>query len=133
MSTADDRPRTIGYWVDAERPDLPDPGVFVDATWDVAERQAVAAYLRGGRAVEVGSGCSPCRICGTPNGFEEFTDGAYLWPEGLAHYVADHAVRLPDEVVQHALCSTNSVSTVEQLGVVDTTWWTTTMTSDDPA
>jgi hypothetical protein len=27
------------------------------------------------------------------NGFEEFTDGTYLWPEGLARYVLNHAAR----------------------------------------
>jgi hypothetical protein len=29
----------------------------------------------------------------------EFTDGEWLWPEGLAHYVEAHSVRLPDAVV----------------------------------
>jgi hypothetical protein len=31
----------------------------------------------------------------------ERTDGFFLWPEGLAHYVRDHSVRLPDEVISH--------------------------------
>jgi hypothetical protein len=29
------------------------------------------------------------------------TDGVYCWPEGLAHYVKEHDVRLPDEFVTH--------------------------------
>jgi hypothetical protein len=47
-------------------------------------------------------GYSTCRFCGMNNGAAEYTDGTYVWPEGLAHYVYDHAVRLPGELVRHA-------------------------------
>ena len=114
------RVKAIGYWIDDGRPDLPDPSDFIDADWVAAERQAVANYLNAGRPQSTGSGCSLCRICGLSNGFEEFTDGTYLWPEGLAHYVADHSVRLPGEVVRHALSSNDPVHDV---GLVDTSWW----------
>jgi len=36
-------------------------------------------------------------------GSREYWDGVWFWPEGLAHYVQCHDVRLPDEFVQHAL------------------------------
>ncbi len=114
------RLRIIGYWVDDDRPDLPDPANFVDPDWDPGKRQAVANYLNAGRPIGAECGCSPCRICGAPNGFEEFTDGVYQWPEGLAHYVLDHSARLPNEIVEHALRSTNSSTFV---GLVDTEWW----------
>ena len=29
------------------------------------------------------------------------TDGTWSWPEGLAHYITVHDVRLPDEFVDH--------------------------------
>ncbi|HEY1188039.1 MAG TPA: hypothetical protein VGE74_10300 [Gemmata sp.] len=32
-------------------------------------------------------------------GGRDLTDGVWMWPEGLAHYVECHAVRLPDEFV----------------------------------
>lgn len=32
----------------------------------------------------------------------DFTDGVWIWPEGLAHYVEKHDVILPDDFVQHA-------------------------------
>ena len=32
----------------------------------------------------------------------ELSDGVWLWPEGLAHYVDVHGVRLPDEFVNYA-------------------------------
>ena len=31
----------------------------------------------------------------------EFTDGYYLWPEGLLHYVQNHEVKLPEEFIAH--------------------------------
>jgi hypothetical protein len=114
------RVRAIGYWVDDDTPNLPDPAGLVDPGWDVTERNAVANYLNDGRPVSIGQGCSPCRICGVPNGFEDFTDDVFQWPEGLAHYVLDHAVRLPDEVVQHVRSHSNRS---EPVGLIDTTWW----------
>lgn len=35
------------------------------------------------------------------NGRLELTDGTFIWPDGLAHYVRDHAVRLPATFVSH--------------------------------
>ncbi len=121
------RLRVIGYWIDEDRPDLPDPTDFIDLTWDLDERIAVATYLNGGRPTLEAGGCSPCRICGATNGFEDFTDGTFQWPEGLAHYVLDHAVRLPVEVIEHALRCTDKSTAV---GLVDTTWWINTTLDD---
>jgi hypothetical protein len=36
-------------------------------------------------------------------GSQDLTDGHWIWPEGLWHYVQDHAVRLPDEFVATAV------------------------------
>ena len=36
-------------------------------------------------------------------GASEFTDGTWAWPEGLAHFVENYDVQLPDEFVRHAL------------------------------
>ncbi|WP_212823110.1 hypothetical protein [Catellatospora sp. TT07R-123] len=47
-------------------------------------------------------GVSLCRLCGCGNGSAEQTDGEFIWPEGLAHYVEDHRVRLPDEFIERA-------------------------------
>ena len=74
---------------------------MIDSTWPAEERESVAAYLDAAPAVRSFRGYSPCRICGINNGSAERSDGSYLWPEGLAHYVRTHAVKLPDELLAH--------------------------------
>jgi hypothetical protein len=60
-------------------------------------------------------------------GSGELSDGRYVWPEGLAHYVAEHGVRLPNEFVHHVLAG--PASTAEGIGsknfdtIVDDQWW----------
>ena len=111
--------RLIGYWRNEQHPGFPDPRSLVDSTWDEEERDAVWAYLCSGTIAVAFMGKSPCRLCGEDNGAVEYTDGVYQWPEGLAHYVSEHSVRLPGDVVQHA---------VERLDSLEATrpsleWW----------
>jgi hypothetical protein len=113
------RLRLIGYWWSVEQPEWPSPQDWVDPDWDPAERELVAHYLAGGqRAPYVAAGPSFCRICQQANGNLELTDGTYLWPEGLAHYVAEHSVRLPDEIIRLAHQWEEPES-----WTVDRSWW----------
>lgn len=95
----------IGYWHSEEEPLWPDPAWFVDDDWATSERGRVLTYLRGGVTPWVAAGVSWCRFrCeGRWCGSAELSDGRFLWPEGLAHYVERHGVRLPREFVTHAL------------------------------
>lgn len=129
----------IGLWKARVEPYWPDPHDFVDDRWDVAERAAVVLALRSGRTVRAFRGESTCRMCGRLNGATELTDGLYLWPDGLAHYVSDHAVRLPEPVETHFLeqqragqrvitgAGTDAVRTGEELDAsgreADESWW----------
>jgi hypothetical protein len=91
--------RLIGYWAESGQDQWPDPAVFVSPSPDTASRQRVLDYLRSGTVYVVAGGPSFCRLCGTPNGSTELTDGErFVWPEGLAHYVSEHDVRLPGAV-----------------------------------
>jgi hypothetical protein len=101
--TAEDSagPVLIGYWKGHGQRRWPDPRDFVDASWSADERRGVAGYLSNGTVVGECLGLSPCRFCGQHNGHREFTDGTYQWPEGLAHYLWVHEVRLPVAVVAH--------------------------------
>jgi hypothetical protein len=102
MDPIDTSLRPIGYWRSSEAPELPDPSDHVDLGWDAEERRNVGTYLSGGRTPPWAfDGWSTCRICGAKNSAQEFIDGVYLWPEGLAHYVLEHSVRMPQHVVDH--------------------------------
>ena len=112
--------RPIGYWTDRDQPDLPDPAGLVDHSWDARERQLVAAVLGAGATHQPGEGCSICRICGAPNGFLDLSDGRYVWPEGLAHYVAEHSVRLELDVVADLLAGDSDLdASVREVHVVE--------------
>jgi hypothetical protein len=100
----------LGYWHRAASmaagpvgDPWPKPQDMVDEGWDASERpgaagyldrDGVASYLERGFIARAYMGLSPCRLCGQNNGCLELTDGTFLWPEGLAHYVRDHAVRV---------------------------------------
>jgi hypothetical protein len=97
--------RFIGYWTGKHVtvPGLPDPKKFVDEAWDPDERRAVGEYLKIGSEFASWMGFSNCRICNKRNGTRCLTDGTFVWPEGFAHYVEEHAVRPPQEFVDHVL------------------------------
>jgi hypothetical protein len=96
----------VGYWRSPEQPDLPHPGDFVDASWDAEERRKVIEYLDGAYQIPMFS-CGPswCRMgcAGFPKdiGTQDLTDGVWLFPEGLVHYVRHHAVRPPAAFLEH--------------------------------
>lgn len=96
-----------GFWRSLLEPALPDPAWFVDEQWSETERQQVLAYLIKGRRINYWMGLSWCRFrCGESDNYMgacDLTDGTYCWPEGLAHYIENHNVRLPDEIVTHII------------------------------
>jgi hypothetical protein len=130
----------IGYWLGPYALGWPDVRDFVDPGWDLSERQAVGEWLQAGELFVAFLGYSECRFCGIRNGSVELTDGVYLWPAGLAHYLSDHDVRLPNRIVKHALQlkpvnrtrltkvrrTESSTSPEQGIGAfVDVSWWLT--------
>jgi hypothetical protein len=116
--------RQVGYWRnpdDSRTQSLPDPMSFVDASWDRSERKRVIRYLRAGQDHFACHGYSWCRFkCGisdTRMGTRDLTDGYYVWPEGLAHYLEAHAVKPPEEFLDHVRRRTaqRPVSLVQRL------------------
>jgi len=95
--------RIIGYWRQpppTTKLGLPDPATLVDHAWEADRRERLAAYLDAGHAT--------CRFadCRHPDrdqlGCRDLSDGTWVWPDGLAHYLRAHHVRLPDELVASA-------------------------------
>lgn len=104
--------KLIGYWHEAGRTDpWPHPRILVDRRWEEKNRSAIVGYLKGGLVTAAYAGFSTCRFLDCPLGMNadrvivgttEQTDGVWIWPEGLAHYVEHHFVRLPDELIEDA-------------------------------
>ncbi|MFC4068536.1 hypothetical protein [Actinoplanes subglobosus] len=85
--------RAIGEWAEPLAESWPDVCAFV--TGEGPDPETVA-YLRSGTVFVVRMTPWRCDLCGTANGQAVLTDGVdYTWPEGLAHYVEAHGVRLP--------------------------------------
>lgn len=105
--------KRVGYWrgIHGKRissavdfPDCPDVKDFIDPSWNEAEKNKVSDYLKNGKEKESWKGSSVCRICGKRgNGSSCLTDGEWVWPEGLAHYIDDHNVKPPQVFVDYVL------------------------------
>jgi hypothetical protein len=101
----------LGYWREpppAHYLGYPDPAALIDPAWEPERRDRIRHYLQSGKPLAQYAGFSSCRFadCKHPErdrlGTKDLTDGRWIWPEGLWHYVQDHAVRLPDELVATA-------------------------------
>jgi hypothetical protein len=112
--------RLLGYWGSSGDTRFPDPAALIDAEWDAEERDDVGSYLRSGLVVRAFMGYSTCRLCWfAQNGSLELTDGVYAWPQGLAHYVTEHNVRLPHEFVEHMRTMEDALDAA----TIDPAWW----------
>lgn len=99
--------RAIGFWFAESFPSaLPRPEALASFAWDRAEKAAVLRHLREGHLFETYRGYSFCRFrCGADRhliGHREYTDGVWVWPEGLPHYVEAHDVELPRSFIKRA-------------------------------
>ena len=66
-------------------------------------------------------------------GCRELSDGTYVWPEGLAHYVEEHNVRLPQQFVDHVLAEGSPKKpTGDEEFSYDLVLWSAPETGDKP-
>ena len=102
--------RAIGYWREEWRSPGTDvwrasPQVILARLGAQAPQPQLASYLRSGHEFEVSRGWSHCRFkCGVADsmmGHADLTDGIWVWPQGLVHYVDAHQLALPKEFVDH--------------------------------
>lgn len=106
----------IGYWITSLKDDLFLPPQEFVSDEESNVREIVANYLDSGTMVAAYRGLSWCRfLCRRDNGCCELSDGYWIWPEGLSHYVRDHNVWLPEEFITDALAGRPSrVMPIEQ-------------------
>lgn len=126
--------KLIGYWAPLprwsqtpspyaeEEPPWPDIRRAVRAGWRSAEREQLVAYLRSGHRCSGALGFSACRfecrVTYSILGSGEMTDGEWVWPEGLPHYVERHGVMLPEEFVASAAARGWRVPPVDRVGTL---------------
>lgn len=96
----------IGYWREEEGSgaSFPEPQMLKTDAYSPATREAIGRYLDSGAVFMEYLGFSFCRFrCGIPDtalGTADLSDGHWVWPQGLSHYVREHQLRLPEEFVQ---------------------------------
>lgn len=72
---------------------------FQDASWSPDDKSLLVSYLeQGPNVIAASAGQMECEICGCSLPLGSYrSDGVWLWPEGLEHYVRSHSLRLPEE------------------------------------
>jgi hypothetical protein len=129
----------VGYWrslppyQDDKTARFPDPMLLVSPEWCIGEREQIAGYLEAGWTFTQWRGVSYCRFqCGMSEadmGSRCLTDGEWVWPEGLPHYLKCHSVRLPEEFIASMrrngwkVPSGDETACGETHGTPDCTFW----------
>ena len=94
----------FGFWRDEQSPEsnLPLLADWVDPLWTPQDRLELIEYVRSAPMVVATSGQKACALCDAELSVSSFqSDGAWLWPQDLGHYMANHGVRLPDAFAMH--------------------------------
>lgn len=102
----------IGHWIESLLDAKYYPPQELVGDLSPETRARVASYLDSGSLYRQYRGLSWCRFgCGhQAMGSAELTDGVWVWPGGLSHYVRNHAVVLPDEFIAHILAGGSKAS-----------------------
>lgn len=115
----------VGYWVGDVHRDFPDPSMLTDHVWDQSVQKDVVDYLQSGFIAGIWAGHASCRLCGAHLGYRDLSDGEFVWPEGLDHYVSIHSVWLPESFVAHVRSTLDALDRAERTS----TWWVASVTS----
>lgn len=74
----------------------------------IASHSVLLLYLESGFMESIEYGFAECRLCGGSGpalGCLSLTDGKYVWPEGLVHYLREHHIKLPSDFEAHAVAN----------------------------
>ncbi len=95
----------VGYWGTGKAPErtgLPRPQTLTRPGWRIQDRVRIVTYLQGGVVCGGWAGLAHCRFteCDAALGSCDLTDGDWLWPQKLEHYVMAHEVCLPEAFIE---------------------------------
>jgi hypothetical protein len=115
--------KAVGYWRESGARHWPRPQWLVRKDWQNDDRQRIIAYLRSGHEIAAYVGHSFCRFdCGIDDfemGNRDLTDGEWIWPEGLAHYIESHSVILPEQLIDTMRLHAWQVSDLDRVAKLD--------------
>ena len=89
--------------IEAGIPFLPDPNRLLELLGSCSYGGKILSYVASGHVIASYMGYSVCRCCGLANtdlGDSDLTDGTWVWPEGLSHYLRVHRLPLPRAFVE---------------------------------
>ena len=96
----------FGVWRETDADDVAFPvrAELVDTCWKPEDIAQLLGYLN--QAPVAITSLLPhgnCTLCGDDTGDPGrwHSDGVWLWPGRLGHFVEKHSIRLPDEMVEH--------------------------------
>ena len=118
--------KVIGYWKSEYDQQWPDPAWFVDNSLSEEELTKTVQYLRKGCPMPYATGgYSWCRFrCGEDLiSSRELTDGKFIWPENLWHYVREHKVRLPIEFIKEVNTNKEILTFINFEFEISFDWW----------
>jgi len=94
--------KCLGYWIRSlDDSEFFPPQEFV-GPMDADVRLVVADYLDRGDERQIYRSHLSCRFCcGYEVVYRKLTDGRWVWPSDLGHYVREHGITLPSDFVEH--------------------------------
>lgn len=100
--------RYIGKWIQSLKDTEHPPPHELVVEYDVETRTKVIWYLNHGHVLHKSLGHAWCLFrCDYEEAYFERTDGTWVWPCDLSHYVETHNIRLPGEFISNAVASDN--------------------------
>lgn len=118
----------LGYWKSEKQGDMPKPEDFIDFDWNIDTREAVISYLKELDRPEntIASGYTKCNL----NCMVELvdlgicSDGTFVWPRSLVHYVEYHGVIMPNSFIEHVFNANKEVkSPFGEDYCIEYSWW----------
>lgn len=96
----------FGFWNLTGRDDLPYPRAcdVIDVTFAPEDKPRLIKYLRNCPVVasKMIAHKGKCDFCEKQLVLSTFqSDGVWLWPSSLVHFVEDHSAALPDRFIEH--------------------------------